>query len=265
FEGDGRPEIVIRDEDALYAFRVPLDETSTDLELAINPILLSANTQYEYPVIADVDGDGSAEIIVGADIDQTEAVGEDPDPPVGLYVFGDPDNLWRDASEIWNQHSYHITNINDDGSIPTNEEPSWLAHNTYRTNADPEGSGLRDAPDLVASYLRAEETASGITLTVRVGNGGSAFAREGVTVRFIDGPIVLDEDGAIVLGGATVLGEATLSRLERGEYQDVSITPLVAFDLQTVTVVVDPIDDVVAAPDGFVTECREDNNTYSIS
>ena len=37
----------------------------------------------------------------------------------------------------WNQHSYHITNINDDLSVPVSEPDSWGEHNTYRAQFTP--------------------------------------------------------------------------------------------------------------------------------
>jgi hypothetical protein len=40
---------------------------------------------------------------------------------------------WADSRPLWNQHNYHVTNINDDWSVPINEQNSWELHNTYRT------------------------------------------------------------------------------------------------------------------------------------
>ena len=41
--------------------------------------------------------------------------------------------LWTMSRPMWNQHNYHITNVNDDWSVPANEPNSWEVHNTYRT------------------------------------------------------------------------------------------------------------------------------------
>ncbi len=80
--------------------------------------LANSFTGTDYPLIADVDNDGQAEVVVAA--------------LRGLRVFGNGP-LWTEARPLWNQHSYHITNINDDLSLPFSEPNSWEVHNTYRT------------------------------------------------------------------------------------------------------------------------------------
>ena len=40
---------------------------------------------------------------------------------------------WTNSRPLWNQQTYHITNVNDDLSIPVAEANSWEVHNTYRT------------------------------------------------------------------------------------------------------------------------------------
>ena len=77
-----------------------------------------SKTGSDYPVFADVDLDGYAEIVVASQL--------------GVRVFGH-DTVWGPARPLWNQHSYHITNINDDLSVPFSEPNSWEVHNTYRT------------------------------------------------------------------------------------------------------------------------------------
>jgi len=77
-----------------------------------------SQTGSDFPMFADVDQDGYGEVVVAS---QT-----------GVRVFGF-DGVWGPARSTWNQHSYHITNINDDLSVPFSEPDSWSVHNTYRT------------------------------------------------------------------------------------------------------------------------------------
>ena len=77
-----------------------------------------SQTGSDYPIFADVDGDGQGELVVSSQ--------------GGLRVFG-WDGVWGPSRSLWNQHSYHITNINDDLSTPASEPNSWESHNTYRT------------------------------------------------------------------------------------------------------------------------------------
>jgi uncharacterized membrane protein len=90
----------------------------SDGAILYNEPLINSSTRMDFPIIADVDGDDSAEIITGD--------GE------GLFVIG-WDELWASSRPIWNEYNYHITNINDDLSVPVNELDSWDSHNTYRT------------------------------------------------------------------------------------------------------------------------------------
>jgi uncharacterized repeat protein (TIGR01451 family) len=152
--------------------------------------------------------------------------------------------------KIWNQHTYHITNVNDDGTIPQFETPSWLTHNTYRCQAAPEPFR---APDLTASRLLFDTSGlpASIRLTARVGNGGALLAPAGVPVAFYAG------DPA---SGGALLGVVTITRtLQPGEYEDVSMTWLApANGVYNLYVAAD--DD--GTGHGTNSECDEANNRH---
>src|SRR5206468_3491949 len=80
----------------------------------------------EEPVVADVDGDGDAEIVVASD-----------GTTAGIHVFEDVASGWAPTRRIWNQHGYHITNVDEDGTIPMTETTNWLSLglNNFRLNA----------------------------------------------------------------------------------------------------------------------------------
>jgi hypothetical protein len=68
FQGDGVAEVIYNDECFLHIYD---GETGTEL---VNPIIPSSSrTSAEYPLVADADGDGNAEIIVIANADQAIA------------------------------------------------------------------------------------------------------------------------------------------------------------------------------------------------
>jgi len=156
------------------------------------------------------DGDGNAEIVVvGGDYLKNPYASQ-----AGVNVYGfDPGFApWVGARKIGNQAGYHVTNVNDDGSIPQYEAPSWLLNNTYRTQA---AIGINPnpylTPNLTASLLHATQDSTGVALTVRIGNGGAREALAGVAVTFYDG----------MPATGTVLGTALTTRvLQPGEYQD---------------------------------------------
>ena len=95
-----------------------------DGTLIYNNPRINSRTWDESVSIGDVDGDGKVEIVAG---DQE-----------GVWIVG-ADDLWIGARDIWNQASYHISNINADLTVPENEPESWGDHNTYRTQRPPAG------------------------------------------------------------------------------------------------------------------------------
>lgn len=55
----------------------------------------------------------------------------------GVFVLEDPEDLWVAARSLWNQHTYHITNIREDGTVPLNETLNWSVWNNLRQNVGP--------------------------------------------------------------------------------------------------------------------------------
>jgi hypothetical protein len=118
FLGDASAEAMYADETTLFIY----DENG-------DPLLTSPReswTQWEYPVVADVDNDGSAEIVVGSN-----GNGQAP----AIQVIRDVEDRWIQARRIWNEHTYHVTNVREDSTIPQFEPKHWLTLNTYRTQA----------------------------------------------------------------------------------------------------------------------------------
>jgi hypothetical protein len=218
FDGDGTIEVVYADEETLWVF----DGATGAVELQWDSH--SSGTLHEYPVIADVDLDGSAEIIVASNDYAWEG-------STGITVIGDANGSWRPARPIWNQHAYMITNVDDDGSVPAAPAPNWATWNSFRTaNLDPaQPVALSDLAmgdpwactdecdaDVVHVWLPVENrgsAASGpVTVTVSTATGASVAELELAEVPagsavwagpvalgsadFADGGLVLDVAGA---------------------------------------------------------------------
>ena len=131
FLGDGIAEAMYADEQSMFVFdgagKVLLQTPRSSL------------TGTEYPIVVDVDNDGSAEIVVVSNLFNNM------NSPT-VQVIRDKSDRWIQARRIWNQHTYHVTNVREDGTIPKNEPPSWKSLNTYRTNAQIEAGGLCEPP-----------------------------------------------------------------------------------------------------------------------
>ncbi len=172
FEGDGIADVVYADEINLYVF----SGNDGTVKLKFTPH--NSGTRLEMPVIADLDGDDQVEI---AFVSEPGAGGTYQ----GLTVLGDKDKSWRPGRKLWNQHAYHITNVNDDGTIPAIADLNWLSYNNFRSGDLSANDGLA-APDLV--MLTPEtcvSTCSGpdkLALWVQLGNAGAAPLTAGADV-----------------------------------------------------------------------------------
>jgi len=123
FENDGSAEVVYSDETSLWVLK------ATDGSVLFQTPLSSC-TWVEYPLVADVDGDNQAEIVAVANNNCGYGAQR------GVYVYGSPNKDWALTRPIWNQYTYHITNINSDGTIPPVEENNWQVSglNNFRVN-----------------------------------------------------------------------------------------------------------------------------------
>ncbi len=128
FLGDGVAEAMYADEQFMFIF------DGAGQVLMQTP--RTSGTLSEYPVVADIDNDGSAEIVV-----VSNSLGGQPSS-VTVQVIRDVQDRWIQARRIWNQHTYHVTNVREDGTIPQFETPSWTSLNTFRTNAQIENGGV---------------------------------------------------------------------------------------------------------------------------
>ncbi len=133
FIGDGLAEAMYADEQSMFIFD---DQGAT---LLMTP--RKSWTGIEYPVVADVDNDGSAEIVVVSN----DAWSGMLDAPT-VQVIRDIEDRWVPTRRIFNQHTYHITNVREDGTIPQHEAPHWESFNTFRTNVQSEG-GMACKPE----------------------------------------------------------------------------------------------------------------------
>jgi hypothetical protein len=131
FLGDGTAEAMYADEYSMFIF-----DGDGDVLLETPR---SSGTLSEYPVVADIDNDGSAEIVV-----VSNTVYDESSPTV--QVIRDVQDRWIQARQIWNQHTYHVTNVRADGTIPQHEIPSWTLFNTFRTNIQIEDGALCSPP-----------------------------------------------------------------------------------------------------------------------
>ncbi|ACM19176.1 CARDB domain repeat-containing isoprenoid cyclase, putative [Geotalea daltonii FRC-32] len=237
-DGDGRPEVLFSDNSNFMIF----DGKDGTLRYKETTGFYSYYPSQSV-IIADVNGDGHAEAVITGNNGYGTMSGN-------IRVYGAKNNDWVNTRRIWNQASYHVTNINIDGSIPQYEAPSWLLNNNYRYQV-PVGTSTGNpyvAADLSASFIRTDmgNYPSSVTITARIGNGGAKAIDPGVKTSFYDG------DPAN--GGALIGTAITTKTLNPGDFEDMSIVWNAPRERNHTIY-------VAADPDNTVAECDKANNT----
>jgi hypothetical protein len=187
------------------------NELSPNTSIMFKTTVYSA-TAFEYPVIADVNMDGSADIVV------TNSGVDSRDASRGwIEVYEYSGQRWAPCPPVWNQGMYDPTQIREDMKI--NARPTSIL-TTYTKNGDlirPYNGSWMQAPivkegaDFVpvvrmpdAAIVDMKVVANGgtsatVTLTIR--NDGSATINEQMPIAFYNG----GASGKTIAGGATLI------------------------------------------------------------
>jgi hypothetical protein len=310
FEGDGRNEVVYGDE----CYTRVYDGVTGQVMYSH---FRTSCTWHEYPIVADVDADFNAEIIVGSNsncsvtcaspdpifdgiscVDDSDCPGAtacgrenasdtlgrcrcelDADcggdnfvclDPIagpsaagkvcraehpgqgtanGIRVLSDSLDRWVNTRQIWNQHSYSVTNVGDNGAIPRTSQ--WLRNwddptlNTFRANSpgDGIGDGLVPTPDLTVNDGKVTCEGANVTITSTLCNRGTEPVGPGVPITIYQGTtaVCTVDTTANIYPGTCVMTDCTWAASD-GD----------------VTIVID--DDGTGT--GENTECHEANNSF---
>ena len=197
-------------------------------------------------------------VVVPANDDQIVRDKCTPPGTRGIRVFGDSADKWVRTRPVWNQHTYHITNVGSTGAIPAKEQRNWdqKGLNNFRQNV--QGAGVFNAPDLTSVGLSVSTLGCPKTLSLRarVANMGSLGVKAGIKVSFYEGT----QGKASTLLKTVVTTKALLP----GTSELLIMShPLQAGKLGPFNFWVRADDDGTGK--GAETECREDNNVASIT
>jgi hypothetical protein len=277
FEGAGHPSVVYADECYLWVF----DGATGAVRFAAPH---TSFTGTEASLLADVDGDGHAELLMvsnGADPSANgwkcmDAAGTPvvingvtwtPNPAVanksyrGLVSFGDTAHSWVGTRTLWNEHTYHVSNICDDtdsacpapnvyGSIPTIETENWTLPwlNNFRQNV--QDKGIFNAPQAIVSLT--VDCTTPVLAHASVRNIGLASLPAGVTIGIFKHTAAVD----------TQVGTGTTTQvLFPGQTQEIDVLVNAAMansgDQFVAKVLIDP-----AMP--LFHECDPSNNTSAV-
>lgn len=247
FNADGSYEVIYGDEQFL---RIYDGKTGSVVWETKRP----AGTSFDLPVVVDADQDDMVEIYTGVSSGYTAP--ESVTNPPGVYSFIGSGSPWGWSRAIWNQLSYHITNIDDVGIVPIFEYPSWLDHNTYRASViDSYDSGV---PDVTTSKIVVNpiDGSRDVNVSIRIGNGGRLNLPVGISIAVFDGDPAAD--GKLI--GSTI----TRNIIRYNEYMDMPSS-----GDQQIIWRDPPVGNhkiyAVADYGDILTECRIDNNAHWVN
>lgn len=227
----------------------------------MNSFPFSAVTIMQYPIIADVDNDGNAEIV---------SVGSDK-----LNIFESSTSPWAPTRKVWNQYMYNVTNINNDLTVPQYifnnatpfTDPDGVIRRPFNnflqqaTTIDQYGRPFYAVPDVAALSANITPTSGGnATLNVTYTNQGD---------NNLNAPYYITVF-ANQIGGAVVQTLAVNTSLPVGETGQESITlPTSALcQLENVTTLIVAINcngGGIAQDGNLQPECDITNNTAQVT
>ena len=244
FEGDGKAEVVYSDE---HLLRIYQGSTGKVLFSHCN----TSGTLREYPLVVDVDNDGHAEIVVANNNYAFKTCPDMSPSHTGIKVLSDTKLNWVKTRRIWNQHTYHITNVDEDGRIPKVEARNWDNPNlnNFRQNVQP--GGLFDAPDLTGAAGKPSCTNT-ISVVIEVNNQGAAKVSPGIDVTlYVNDP---------AKGPLPLQTVQTKTTIYAGQSEKVSFSVKTPKQYQKQIIDLFAVVDDDGKGTGKANECKEGNN-----
>ena len=184
FNNNGNMELLLSDQSTIKILNGSGHSHVTDNDTipvyTLTSLSFGECTVMQYPVIADVDADGSAEIVA------VGLFGSGHTYQAYLNVFSSSGIPWAPARPVWNQYMYNVTNVNKDLTVPQHlfnnatpfTDPDGVVRRPFNnflqqaTTIDQYGRPFYAVPD--AAVLSANVTTSGdnATFTLTYTNQG---------------------------------------------------------------------------------------------
>ena len=170
-DGDGAYEIMYADEKTFYIY-----DGKTGTLRYFNQDHSSA-TLFEVPVIADVDADGSAEVLFVSNLRDVSG-----GATYALTVLGHDGDGWAKSGPSWPLFDFAVTNIQGDATLPTDIPLYWQDYNVYRARPIVDVPGVDFVVSIHDVCFAGCMLDSQVRVAVQVGNQGMSTAPAGISV-----------------------------------------------------------------------------------
>ena len=259
FNHDNEMEILISDQSHIKIVEGATGTTITQLSFGECTVM-------QYPIIADIDADGAAEIVICGEY------GSGHINSGHLVVFCSSTLPWAPARKVWNQYMYNVTNVNEDLSIPTyiynNATPfTWQGttrrpYNNFLQQAtiiDQHGNPFYAVPDAVIDNTNVTYTADNVAFDFTYSNQGSNMLNAPYTIT-----VFIDQIGGTVLRSFTV-NEPLISEVSVQQQFNISMEELCqVLNGHDIVIAVNCAGGGVAQDGGLQPECDVFNNIATI-
>lgn len=167
FDADGMMEVYHRDETKLEII-----QGNSGAILFSTPC--SSGTGYDIPTVADIDGDREAELVCSCNFD--------------IHAYEPNPGTWALTRPVWNQLLYYTVNVNDDLTIPIQQQRHHIAGDYYEVNHYLAQYGTKEyqASDLEMTLLDQRCEPNTILSTVRVCNLGPATFNDVLSLTYYE-------------------------------------------------------------------------------
>ena len=260
FNHDDEMEILISDQSTIKILNGATGSMLTQLSFGECTVM-------QYPIIADVDADGYAEIAICGQF------GSGHTNSGHLEVFCSSTVPWAPARKVWNQYMYNVTNVNQDLSVPlyiynnasTFVDPQNVTRRPFNnflqqaTTLDQYGRPFYGVPDVEAISATVSNTGNSAILDVTYTNQGDATLNAPYSITVF----------ANAVGGSVIQVVTVNERLRVGQTETYSIqipmsTLCQVNNLNDLVVAVNCAGGGIAQNGGQQSECDITNNTAEV-
>lgn len=228
-----------------------------------------SGTWNEYPVVADVNNDGAAEIVVAG------RVGSGPSWVIQghLNVIGGI-HTWAPARPVWNQYMYNVTNVNNDLTIPSplfNNATVFVDSNGVErrpfnnflqqaTTLDQLGRPFMAITNVTITMDTVMSSENGITTyTIQFCNTGAATLNAPYRISFY-----VNDYGGTRIRTETINQSLLVNNCLTMDFQFVNEQLMQYDDIQSIVAVINDAGDGIAQNGGQQTECDTTDNVLSL-
>lgn len=224
-------------------------------------------TVMQYPIIADVDADGNAEIAICGQF------GAGHTNSGHLLIFHSSTVPWAPARKVWNQYMYNVTNVNQDLSIPlyiyNNASPFTDPQGVIRrpfnnflqqaTTLDQYGRPFYGVPDAADVSVTVETQGDYALISVTYTNQGDATLNRPYSITLFANALGSQVIQTYQVDEPLRVGQTTTQTIQ------VPLSTLCQFDnLNTIVVAVNCAGGGIGQSGGQQAECDISNNTNNV-